>query len=430
MRRAGAVVTVCLAAFVAAGLSRSESLRPLPLHASEKTEALYGVLVNQAFPPRLAEIDPATMRALPGRSRRLGTSVASVGAWSFAPDRGAVALAVQTPGEPSLARIRLVSLPSLRPIVTTIPLGEGWTWELAWVSPARLIGLAGDWKRRFFVADLAQRRIVSSSTIEGQVLQVERAGDRLVVLLAPELGIGPTRLAVAAADGSVRVVTLDRVLGGYTQSDDPERVPPEHRVPGLAVDVQGGRAFVFPAESTVAEIDLDTLAVDHHALARPVSVLGRLGAWLEPRAEAKILTGPSRDARWLGDGLIALTGVDYDGGVDAAGQHYLHVNPAGLNIVDVRRWTIRKVDPGASWARPADELLLVAGQTMGFAGYGPDLTKRFHLFRGQPAWVEGAYDGLAYVRVGETSTTTVVDLRAGTAVAERFGQPPVLLVEK
>lgn len=429
MRTAGAVVTVCFAALVAAGLSRSESLRPLPLHETDKTEALYGVFFDQAFPPRLAEIEPATMRALPGRSRRLGTSVASVGAWSFAPDRGAVALVVQTPGQPSLARVRLVALPSLRPIAKPIPLGEGWTWEVAWVSPARLIGLAGDWKRRFFVVDLARRRIVSSTTIEGQVLQVERAGDRLVALLAPELGIGPTRLAVAAADGSVRIVTLDRVLGGYAQSDDPERIPPEHRVPGLAVDVHGGRAFVLPAESTVAEVDLATLSVDYHALTTPVSLLGRLGAWLEPRAEAKLLTGPSRDARWLGDGLIALTGVDYDGGVDAAGQHHLHVNPAGLNIVDIRRWTVRKVDPGASWARPADELLLVAGQTMGFAAYGADLGKRFHLFRGQPAWVEGVYAGRAYVRVGETSTTTVVDLRTGTAVAERFGQPPVLLVD-
>jgi hypothetical protein len=429
MRRAGAVLAVLLVALVAAGLSHSESLRPLTLQSSEQSDGLYGLVQEQAAPPRLVEVDPATMNAAPRRSVRLGTLLESVGSgWSFSPDRGALAIAVHSPGSQPRARLRLVALPSLRRIAGTIPVGEGWAGPLAWVSRSTLVGLVGRAPARFFVADLARRRVVSSRLLAGEVLATERAGDRLVALFAPNYRIGPVELAVADASGGVRSVTLDRVVGGHSH-EDPAQGVPEYRIPGLAVDVHAGRAFVFPAESLAAEIDLNTLAVSYHEPSAPVSAVGRLGAWLQPAAEAKLMRGPSRHARWLGDGLVALTGRDHDLGLDDAGQPYDRSTPAGLSIIDVRSWTIREVDPGATWTQPAADLLLATGETMGFAAYDSDLRKRFHLFRGSPAWVHAAYGGRAYLRVSDQPSVTIVDLQTGATLGERFGQLPQLLVD-
>jgi hypothetical protein len=429
VRRAGAVLAVFLAALAAAGLSHSETLRPLTLQSSEKDAALYGLMQEPAAAPRLVEVDPATMNAIPGRAVRLGALLESVGAgWAYSPDRGALAIAVHTPGSYPRARVRLVALPSMRRIAKTIPLGEGWAGPLAWVSRSTLIGLVGRAPARFIVADLTRRRVVSSQLLAGEVLATERAGDRLVVLFAPNYRIGPVELVVADANGSIRSVTLDRVLGGYSH-EDPAQGVPEYRIPGLAVDVQGRRAYVFPDESSAAEVDLDALSVAYHEMAAPASVLDRLGAWLQPSADAKVIRGPSRQARWLGDGLVALTGVDYVGGVDAAGQPYLRSSPAGLSIVDVRNWQIGTVDPGASSMRQADDLLLATGETMGLAAYGANLRRRFHVFAGRPARVEAASRARAYVRIGEDPNLMVVDLHTGATVGERFGQLPQLLVD-
>jgi hypothetical protein len=84
--------------------------------------------------------------------------------------------------------------------------------------------------------------------------------------------------------------------------------------------------------------------VRYHQLAEPISLLGRLHDWLEPRAEAKATEGPDRRAVWLGNGRLAVTGVDYQASVDSHGHQQELDKPAGLKLIDTRNWTVRTLD--------------------------------------------------------------------------------------
>jgi hypothetical protein len=99
-----------------------------------------------------------------------------------------------------------------------------------------------------------------------------------VVLLSPESRIGAGTLVVASANGDVRSVALERVWIGFESSDGSSSgdYVGTQRGAGVAVDPEGGRAFVFPAGSDAAAIDLDTLAVAYQPLLEPVSMFGRL----------------------------------------------------------------------------------------------------------------------------------------------------------
>lgn len=100
------------------------------------------------------------------------------------------------------------------------------------------------------------------------------------------------------------------------------------------------------------------------------------------------------DARWLGNGLVALTGtIDH---VAATGSTIdYRAAPAGLTLVDVRTWKARVVDGDAT-------LIVVAGDTLLARGYAQrppssirafDLTgrPRFELTDVDPnAWLQAA----------------------------------------
>jgi hypothetical protein len=117
------------------------------------------------------------------------------------------------------------------------------------------------------------------------------------------------------------------------------------RIPGLAVDPGSDRAFVV-AGGVAAQIDLRTLAVSIHELGREASFLSRLWSWLDPAALAKEYSGEVREARWLGDGLLAVSGSDAQSGL---------MRPAGLVVVDTRTWNIQTIDPGATSVSLTDD---------------------------------------------------------------------------
>jgi hypothetical protein len=217
----------------------------------------------------------------------------------------------------------------------------------------------------------------------------------------------------------------------------------EQSVPGLAVDSRGGRAFVV-APGLVAEVDLATLAVTYREPEPAASALARLLGWLDPTAEAKGATGPTRSAHWLGGGLLAVTGTDEDVVEDANGEQQNRIRAAGLSLIDTRDWRFRKVDEGAADAQVAGDLLLAtgssfdpatgAGKSIGLAVYGLDGRKRFQRFDGREVWVRHVYAGRAYVDVPLTkppwATLRVVDLDTGrVARAERGRRLPWLLLD-
>jgi hypothetical protein len=89
----------------------------------------------------------------------------------------------------------------------------------------------------------------------------------------------------------------------------------------------------------------------------------------------------TRDALWLGRGLLAITGLD-------------GTRPAGLTLVDTRRWSARKVDSRATAAAVAGGTLLATSvfdsrptAGSGLTGYSLRGRRRFHRYGDAPLGV-------------------------------------------
>ena len=415
--------------------------RPLVLASPTAQTRSPIALLGQAGGARLTTIDETSLAATRPRSASLGF----VDAWAFSPGGRLIAVAAHPyDNGPYTDSIRFVTLPKLRLVRRTIALG-GPARAMLWGRVDRLVALVDDCcsgGSALATIDVGARRVLSRRALDGAVSAIARAPGALVVLLAPQNAIGAARVVVAAADGTIRSVPLDQVRAGWSWPQDSGGSDPvgTQRLPGVAIDPDGYRAFVLQPDGPAAEIDLRALAVSYHELAAPRSALARLAAWLQPAAEAKGLNGPRRQARWLGGGLIALTGSDEQAAVKPNGQLSMTVSPAGVAIVDTRDWKLRMLDGGADAVAAADGYLLVTGRTstseserstgMGLAVYGPDGSARFRLFAGASAWIYAVLAGKAYVSEGasDTPTIAVIELASGRVLDERHTDVPVPLL--
>jgi hypothetical protein len=445
MRRTIALGTAGLALLGGGSISRpGAASAPIRVEASTPPGPLLGI-VHHGQVAKLVRLDPRSLRAF----RRPVVSLGGVSSWAISPDRSSLAVA-RTHGrnENAHSSLRFLRVRGMR-AAGNIRLGKGYTSELFWIAPKRLLALQGFCCASLDIVtlDVGARRIVRRAPIGGEAIRRERARDALVLLVASSNRIGPVRLVVADARGNLRTVSLERIWGG-------REVPEDYTVdsvarysyPALAVDPGGNRAFVFSAGGDVAEVDLSTLSVEYHALDEPSSLLGRFWNWFEPEAHGKASEGPSRYARWLGDGLVAVTGKDEYAYRDQAGSLQLREEPAGLKLVDTRSWTVRTLDEDADYVRVAGNLLLAtrfswdsATQTltgMGVAGYTIDGEKRFHLFEQKLLFGLVMYGTRAYARVGEYNALVVppqvyqvVDLSSGRFLGTRRVPLPRLLNE-
>src|SRR5262249_46855105 len=149
---------------------------------------------------------------------------------------------------------------------------------------------------------LSGGRTLWTRGLDGSISGLAPLPGGAAVLLSPYQGIGPTTLAVVRADGRIRTAKLDRIRTGSSYPDGGRAgtsTAGTIAYAGLAVDASRNRAYVVPAGTTVAEVDLDDMTVHYHQLSHRVSVLGRLHDWLEPKAAAKGANGPWRAARML-----------------------------------------------------------------------------------------------------------------------------------
>jgi hypothetical protein len=428
MRRPPGVLAVAALALVLA-TPGTESRRALELNGpARQTKETIGFLW-QASGVRLVRIDEHSLRPIAGTGTRLGY----VTAWAFAQPGGGL-LAVSTHAHDLVTGdvLRFVELRGLRLVRRTVPLG-GLGRALLWARLDRVVVIVQSCcspGASIVTIDTGSRRVVSSQELPGDVQAVARAADALVLLETPRNAIGAARLDVVSADGTLRTASLDRVVAGTTWPTDGSDPIGTTRVPALAVDPAAYRAYVVQPDGPAAEVGLRSLAVTYHDLSAPRSTLARLSAWLTPNAVAKGLNGPRRIGRWLGDGLLAVTGTDEVAHADADGRMTLSGSPAGLAIVDVRDWTIETLDRGADAVTAAEGLLLATGSSyssgdrethgMGLAAYGPDRKLRFRLFQGTSSWVQAVLAGRAYVgRSGSGSLAAVVDLASGRVVEQR-----------
>jgi hypothetical protein len=251
--------------------------------------------------PLLTRLDPATLRPVGSRVELGGDS----GGASFSPDRTRLAIG----GEP---RLRVLDLRSMRWVSSMRLVQRGYVRFQTWLAPRRVFVIAGEGEtgdERLLVADPYARKIVREAALPGTMLGLAVVPRRLVLLLGRPGRIGPLRLGVIGQDGRIRTAAL-AVNGG-----DAHQV--RSRMPGLTTDSAGTRAYVVEPDGSVAVVDLTTLRVEYHfALQRTLS---------------KGAPGDFREAGWLGDGLLAVTGGRSRRTSDA--QHPFEWDPSGLETL-------------------------------------------------------------------------------------------------
>jgi hypothetical protein len=356
-------VAIAFAAMLIGAGGASRAAAPEPVWGFVGTRVLY---------QQLARFDPGTLKPLPGRV----PLAAHRSGWSFSPDRSTLVLGDDnqscTGGATSL---RFVDLDGMR-MLGDVPLASnGPVAASAWLGPSRVLAVvrAGDCigQTQTVVAavDAQARSVIRSSSLPGDVLEVAAGGGRLVLLLAPLHRVGTARLAVVDADGTARVVALTQIRAGARSGYPKGSFVPSAQVvhPGLAVDPASDRAFVTPAGDLVAEIDLATLAVRYHETHERRSLLARIHHWLDAPAAAKGEDGPTRQALWLGNGTLAVTGYDMSTSNDA-GTLTDASTAAGLRLVDTRTWRYRKLDSGVARIRLAGSVLVATGSSYRWDG--------------------------------------------------------------
>ena len=395
---------------------------------------LVGVVSSDNLATELARLDPRTLRPLPGDRLKL------TGSWpllAVAPNRSTAVLGSEA-GD--LTVIDLVHLRQLGAVKTDLPGAAIFGW--GWVGRSRLllIDTSQQAATEVLAVDVSTRRVVRRQRFNGVVQGYAHLPHGLALLVTPANAIGRARLVVSDANAGLRTVALAQINAGFKQFDDTDGSGPrmEQAVPGIAADPTGRRIYVVSGDGPVAEVDLASLQVTYHRLGRSVSLLQRLVRWWAPPAEAKIISGPSRNALWLGAGQLAVTG--YDG--SAKGQH--REIPSGLQLIDTRTWTVRQVDRHASSAVLAAGRLLAFGtafgtgpdganQGFGLTLYGPGDRQPMHWFgANQVSWVQVNGD-LAYVQLMDANLSNVegyavVDLRSGRLLDKGTGSVPELLV--
>jgi hypothetical protein len=397
--------------------------------------ALLGVIGYK--PAVLARLDPWTLRPLPGPRVRLRYGISSHG-WS--PDRSLLVL-----GDVDDDAVHLIDPVRLRRLATVrFGMVAQAPQQLAWLGPRRLAVVAGSSSdgSTLVMVDPVARRVLSRRPLGPAGVTMAAAGDRLVLLRSPLERIGPAQLQVVDDRGRIRTVELDGTQAGFQNPPDWDR-PGAHGVTrdaALAVDPEGGRAFVAPAGAMVAEVDLASLRVAYRHLRQPTSLLRRLAHWLVPPAEAKLVSGTRRAACWLGQGSLAVWGTDMSVTGTTPAEQRVDQRPSGLKLVDTRSWTVRPLDPAATAASWQAGRLLAFGETwdfqaerargMGVTLYGPGDRPRRLL--GTQAVVEAHLDGdLLYAAVDtgkEQYGRAVVSLGTGRVMASSDAPLPFLLL--
>jgi hypothetical protein len=357
---------------------------------------------------RLAFLDPVSLKPV-GRSAQVGrywwpSARSPDGSRVVLTQQGVVALRGQSAG------LRIVDLHRMR-TVAAFRIGLGDVDHLDWIASRRILAVGGG--QLVLAVDPTKKRVDWTRILPGPYEQLESAAEGLVFLVPPSDGIGPTTLVQVGANGSMRSVVLDRIQSGQHGDEGDAAVIGEVRRAGLAIDTGGNRAFVVGAGEPVAEVDLTTMHVVYHGGSRTLTK----AMW----------SGPVRDAHWLGNGVIAVTGQDARAWIDGNGQPHVVSTPAGLSLIDTTTWTSRMIDRAVGATMVSGDLLLGFGFSYdsttdqstgtGLTAYSLDGSRLFHVLDGPIGSVD-AGSGFAYAWLPVDEGTVgprvaIVDLSSG-----------------
>ena len=326
MGRARLLVACAVLAVVVAGSGSGGS-------AAEQPAPAYGVVASMSGGAQtLVRVDPATLKPLRG-----GLAVPEGLAFGArSPDgRSAVFFDFRR------ARLHVVDLEALENRTQIVLAPAGWRARAAaWLTADRvavvLQKMRGSYaqivdRREVVLVDPLAGRVVARRELPGATAVTSSAagGDKLVLLL----GRGDARTR------RVRIVAIDSA-GAVREVATDLGPPPGLRLPALAVEPGGKRAFVVAAGAPVVEVDLETMAATPH----PLTGGGAL------TAKAPLA---SRQAVALADGTLVVAGHNgrRERGVEVS-------QPAGLAVIDTDAWRLRLVDPEASGVSVSGETLL------------------------------------------------------------------------
>jgi hypothetical protein len=335
----------------------------------------------------------------------------SVGGRLRSPDRSVVVLADNQ--KPVLTFVNVDSMK----VGATLQVAKVGTVDLAaWPAQKRLLAFAyGPLRTDLLVIDPDAAKVIARRPVGGSGWPRVSLATGLVYLATPAKAIGRARLVVIDLDGNSRSVVLDRIRAGTKWRKVRGVQIANVRQPGLAADPTGRTAYVVDAGGLVAEVDLATLAVTYHSL-------DAAGTRRLARAQ-KSVNGPIRSATWVGDGHLAVSGVDAKMTV-TGGTGHESWTPIGLSIVDVANWRSRLLDPAAGGFISADGTLLVTRQ-QSFTAYDLEGRTRYTVSLDAPLLYVQAIRG--YVYAWGEHVTTIVALSSGDIVA-RIPTPKLWLL--
>ena len=284
------------------------------------------------------------------------------------------------------------------------PLGVGW------VGPNRVVAITGQGvgRLRLLWVDATSRKVVGRRAFSGRILDALPVPGGFALALAPEGRVGSLRLLIADANGGARAIELEGVPAGGNEAE----ARPRYLKPGIAVDHEGGRVFVVAARgSLVAEVGLATGEVTYHSLGASASK-GNIDVWW-------------RDAAWVGDGRIAVSGEHFP---PASGRRLSGPVPFGVRLIDTGDWSMTTLDPRPSVMHVSGDTVLAYGtrwfsgnrrsESTGLLAFDATGRRSFARFHGQDVATLGSRGHLVYAWVRRTRTLHVIDLRDGRTVNE------------
>jgi len=422
VRRLRITVPLTAIAVVLTAGAATPSSPARPALVAKEPSAVLGISTRRPA-GTLAWFQRLTLQPLSGRKVPLAFHT---GSYAFSSDRATLAVAECI--DSGVASIRFVNARAMR-VLGDLRLSNSMDCasSLTWLRPNRLLAVltrSNSSDAEVVVVDPTKRRVLRHMSLPAAPWTTSSTGQELVLLLGSYDSFAPARVVIVSADGNVRTAVVENVLIGTVVDESSQDYRARTISPGFAVDPEGRRAFLVPASGPIAEIDLQTLSVSLHDLGSP-SLVRRFLRWLTPSAEAKAIEGPVREARWLGDGVLAVSGFDYSIAGDSKETEHVVAKPAGVKLVDTRSWHTRMLRDGSGDFAVTPGLVIAQGgawdegsqvtSSPGLLAFGLDGKERWGLHQGEDRRIEP--DGpVGYVWVAQGSME-VVDLSSGHVLA-------------